>query len=121
MVAQGDRLHVEVWIAGEGDVQRHRCELEPGATVAHALAAAGLDASEVAALAQVDGRPMTAVWGRLRPLQAPLADGDRVELHRPLRIDPKLARQARVRARRETSPDKWVPRDRRGPRQRDEG
>lgn len=35
------------------------------------------------------------VWGKLKPLTEPLRDGDRVELYRPLQIDPKEARRQR--------------------------
>ena len=39
----------------------------------------------------------TGVFGRIVALDAVLADGDRVELYRPLRIDPKSARRRRTR------------------------
>jgi sulfur carrier protein len=35
------------------------------------------------------------VWGRRVPLDTPLRDGDRVEVYRPLRVDPKVARRER--------------------------
>jgi len=35
------------------------------------------------------------IWGRLRSLEAPLRDQDRVEIYRPLLIDPKEARRRR--------------------------
>jgi putative ubiquitin-RnfH superfamily antitoxin RatB of RatAB toxin-antitoxin module len=38
-----------------------------------------------------------AVWGRRRPLDHRLRDGDRVEVCRPLLIDPKEARRLRGR------------------------
>lgn len=62
--------------------------LEPGATVADALQAAGvtlLDGSEVG------------IWGRRAPLAQALRDGDRVEVARSLRVDPKVARRERFR------------------------
>lgn len=37
----------------------------------------------------------TAVWGRKLPPDRVLRDGDRVELLRPLRVDPKVARRER--------------------------
>jgi hypothetical protein len=37
------------------------------------------------------------VWAKLRPLDHPLRDGDRVEVYRPLRVDPKEARRQRYR------------------------
>ena len=36
------------------------------------------------------------VFGKVRPLQWALADGDRVECYRPLERDPKTARQLRA-------------------------
>jgi putative ubiquitin-RnfH superfamily antitoxin RatB of RatAB toxin-antitoxin module len=35
------------------------------------------------------------IWGRLRAPTAPLRDRDRVELYRPLTVDPKEARRQR--------------------------
>lgn len=70
-------------------------ELPDGATVADAaarsglLAAYGIDAATVA----------FAVFGRRRASRAPVADGDRVELTRPLHADPKAARARRARER----------------------
>ncbi|WP_338798972.1 RnfH family protein [Acidovorax sp. DW039] len=35
------------------------------------------------------------VWGRVMPLDTLLREGDRVELYRPLVVDPKVARRER--------------------------
>ena len=35
------------------------------------------------------------IWGRKAGWTTPLRDGDRVELYRPLRVDPKVARRER--------------------------
>jgi putative ubiquitin-RnfH superfamily antitoxin RatB of RatAB toxin-antitoxin module len=54
------------------------------------------------------------VFGKLKPLDAPLADHDRVEIYRPLIVDPKVARQRRVdKTRREGSVEgrKWLAKD----------
>ena len=37
------------------------------------------------------------VWGRKAPLDQLLRDQDRVEIYRPLRVDPKVARRERFR------------------------
>jgi putative ubiquitin-RnfH superfamily antitoxin RatB of RatAB toxin-antitoxin module len=37
------------------------------------------------------------VWGKVRPLDFALRDGDRVELYRPLQADPKDARRDKAR------------------------
>jgi len=45
------------------------------------------------------------IFGRVAALSQELADGDRVEVYRPLAADPKSARRARAReARRQGSP-----------------
>ena len=68
-------------------------QLAPGATVADAV-----KASELAQrFPQLDWREaMTpGIWGREVGWDQPLADGDRVELCRPLAVDPKVARRER--------------------------
>ncbi len=40
------------------------------------------------------------VWGRVQPLDHPLRDGDRIELYRPLTVDPKEARRLRYKKQR---------------------
>lgn len=42
------------------------------------------------------------VFGKVRSRNTPLRDGDRVEIYRPLRAEPKAARRLRVRERRPT-------------------
>jgi putative ubiquitin-RnfH superfamily antitoxin RatB of RatAB toxin-antitoxin module len=71
--------------------------LRAGATVADAIAAAGVLARrpEIAAAA-----PDVGVWGRARALSDVVEDGDRVEVYRPLTIDPKEARRIRAEVRR---------------------
>ena len=41
------------------------------------------------------------VWGKLRGLDEPLRDLDRIEIYRPLLVDPKEARRLRYRSHRE--------------------
>lgn len=78
-------LRVEVVRAWPDRLERRELELEEGATVRTALAAAGLPAPHGAG-----------IFGRRVPLDARLADGDRVEIYRPLRADPKEARRRRA-------------------------
>lgn len=73
---------------------RRRVELPPGATIREAIAASGLLAS-FPELSIEEG--MVGVWYRVRPLDTPLREGDRVEIYRPLRADPKQARRERTR------------------------
>ena len=51
-------------------------------------------------------RALVGVWGRLVRLDAPLRDGDRVEIYRPLIADPKEARRRRATATRRRRPRK---------------
>ena len=62
-----------------------KLDLPAGATVRDALAAAGIDAQRVG------------IFGKRVSADARLADGDRVEVYRPLQIDPKQARRQRAR------------------------
>jgi putative ubiquitin-RnfH superfamily antitoxin RatB of RatAB toxin-antitoxin module len=64
--------------------------LAQGATVQDALAASGLCAPDV----NVDAGSV-GVWGRKAALTHALREGDRVEIWRPLQVDPKLARRER--------------------------
>lgn len=81
-------LRVEVVRAWPKRLELRTLELEEGATVRAALAAAGLQAPHGAG-----------IYGRRVPLDTTLADGDRVEILRPLSADPKEARRLRARRR----------------------
>ncbi len=66
--------------------------LPAGATIAQAIAQSGLLAAH-----GVDRTAIrAAVRGRLKPPDTVLAAGDRVEITRPLRLDPKEARRRRA-------------------------
>jgi putative ubiquitin-RnfH superfamily antitoxin RatB of RatAB toxin-antitoxin module len=68
--------------------------LEPGATVLQALQASGLPA----VAPDLDLRHASVgLWGRRARLEERLRDRDRVEVLRPLKVDPKLARRERFR------------------------
>lgn len=79
---------VEVIRAWPRGFEQVMLQLPPGSTVAAALAASGLDGSDVVAYA---------VFGEKATLATVLRDGDRVELLRRLTIDPKDARRRRAR------------------------
>jgi putative ubiquitin-RnfH superfamily antitoxin RatB of RatAB toxin-antitoxin module len=79
------KLRVEVVDALPGRQVLVAVELEEGATVRMALEAAGMP------------RPhAVGIFGKRATLDAALADGDRVEVYRPLRADPKEARRRRA-------------------------
>ena len=71
-------------------------ELPDGASVQDAVAAARL--GERTGGANVD-TSACAIFGRRVAPETRLADGDRIEITRPLVCDPKTARRARVRRR----------------------
>ena len=82
-----------VYALAEKSIER-RYTLEAGASIADALRVA----SEDAAFAGIDiGAAAVGVYGRVAARNAPLLEGDRVEIYRPLAEDPKLARRRRAR------------------------
>lgn len=79
---------------GPREVLEWVVQLPAGATVRDALAASGWrDACPGQDLAQAD----VGIWGRRCALDHPVREGDRVEVYRPLRVDPKVARRERFR------------------------
>ena len=101
MVNAEDLLHIEVaYCPVPGQCDLVALQLAPGAMVGDALAASGLIERHGLALATV----RAGIWGKVRDNDALLRDKDRVEIYRPLTVDPKEARRlryksARVRAR----------------------
>jgi hypothetical protein len=72
-------------------------ELAPGATVGQAIVASGLLALEP----ELARLPLEAgVWNRSVALDTAARDGDRIEVYRPLTLDPKEARRLRAELRR---------------------
>ena len=81
-----------VWSLAAGDVQHRWLDVEEGATLESAL---HLCADFMAAQRQPLSELRIGIWGRLRPLQTPLRERDRIEVYRPLTVDPKEARRLR--------------------------
>jgi putative ubiquitin-RnfH superfamily antitoxin RatB of RatAB toxin-antitoxin module len=69
--------------------------LDAGATAVDAVVRSGLVARHGLDLARLG----VAIFGRRATWHTPVADGDRVELTRPLTADPKEARRLRAKAR----------------------
>lgn len=105
--APAGRIAVEVaFDRAEGELVLHALELAPSNTVRDALAALDLLAP--------DGRPVVdrrqgsrddtpwrvAIHGQATSLAAVLQAGDRVEILRPLRDDPKVLRRRRLQMQR---------------------
>lgn len=86
-------IAVEVVYALPERCWRFPLRLPEGATVADAIAAAGLHAAIPGVEIDPDG---LAVYGQPVQVATPLREGDRVEVLRPLVADPKLARRRRA-------------------------
>jgi uncharacterized protein len=89
-MGHADALSVSVVYSPQaGEVDEVLLSLPDGATVDDALRESGL-------AAQHDiGQLAVGVWGVLAALSDHLRDRDRVELYRPLQVDPKEARRLR--------------------------
>ncbi len=86
-------IKVEVVFA-EPDKQRLvEVEVAEGATVADVLEASAI-ASRFRGV-NLDELPV-GIWGTVVERDAPVRDGDRVELYRPLEMDPREARRLRA-------------------------
>jgi uncharacterized protein len=88
------KIVVEVVLALPQRQTLRRLQLAEGSTVEDALSASGL--------AQTAAAGCVGIHGRAVPAGTILRDGDRVEIYRPLRADPKELRRARA-ARKRTS------------------
>jgi len=86
-------LKIEVVYAKPGRQVRYTLELEEGATVGEAIARSGA----LAEFPEIDlAQSRVGIHGRLVSLSARLGDGDRVEILRPLVVEPKEARRRRA-------------------------
>jgi len=86
-----ETIRVEVAYADPQRQLLRAVEIGAGATVADAIAASGI-------LAQLPGfvPERIGIFGRFVEEQTALRNGDRVELYRPLKVDPKQARRLRA-------------------------
>lgn len=89
-------FEIEVIAALLGGIRRRRLQIEPGTTAGEAVRRSGL----------AEEMPEAALANHGRPIDAgtPLQLGDRVELLRPLTVDPKVSRRERVRQARARRP-----------------
>ena len=90
-------LRATVVYATPAGIWEYAVSAPHGATLADAIAASGvLDAH-----AELRGRALDlGVFSRLRSSSDLLRDGDRVEIYRPLVVEPKEARRVRAEVRR---------------------
>lgn len=93
-MSEPELLRVEVAYAEPARQFLRALELPRGSTVADAIAA-----SNVACEYAIDAQTLSvSIWSKVVDRLASLQDGDRVELLRPLKIDPKDARRKRAKA-----------------------
>ena len=90
----GSRIMVSVIHAEPERVFSVELSLPHGATVAEAIERSGIRHSRPGVEISAD---RVGVFARKVSLDAILRDGDRVEIYRPLTIDPKEARRKRAR------------------------
>lgn len=87
------RLSIEVCYALANEQALIAVDLPEGATLQQALDASGI----LQRFPRIDlTTQKVGVFGKVKALDAVLADHDRVEIYRPLLVDPKLSRQRRV-------------------------
>lgn len=87
-------LRIEVvYCPAPGVTELQSLLLAPGARLLDAVQASGLPARH-----GLDVQTLrVGVWGRLRAADSLLRDHDRVEIYRPLTVDPKEARRQRYK------------------------
>ena len=86
-------IRVEVAYALRDQEALLEVHVKPGSTVREVIEASGI----LKRFPQIDlDRDKVGVFGKLKPLDAPLRPGDRVEIYRPLVADPKEVRRLRA-------------------------
>ena len=92
--AEAAMLRVEVlYCPAPGVADRVVLQLAQGACLQDAVDASGLGVRHALDAATLK----MGIWGRVQPPQTLLRDQDRIELYRPLRVDPKEARRLRYK------------------------
>ena len=90
-------IHVEVVYALPDEQVLIALDVEEGTTAAQAVERSGI----MQRFPETAGARMPiGIFGRVASPDTPLRDGDRVEIYRPLVVDPKEVRRKRARPRR---------------------
>ncbi len=76
----------------DGGVLHRHLRVEPGTTLIQAIELSGLAPGST----PDDLRGLLGIFGRLCGPEAVLGEGDRVELYRPLQVDPRTRRRQRA-------------------------
>ncbi len=89
-------MNIEICYADAKGATRVAIEVDEGATLGEAL-----DASRVIERLSLNREDLSfGIFGKRADADARLHDGDRVEIYRPLTVDPKEARRRRVEKKR---------------------
>lgn len=86
-------IHIEVVYVLPETAHSVSLQVNPGTTIRQAIQQSGL--LERSPGIEVDDRRV-GIHGRLRDPDTPVSDGDRIEIYRPLLVDPKEARRRRA-------------------------
>ena len=109
--AVAERIAVEIVLATQERQVLLELEVQAGATVADVIARSRI--AEAFPGFDIDALE-TGVWGRIVSRDHQVVDGDRVELYRPLQMDPREARRKQALAGRTMgqAPESGAPTDR---------
>lgn len=92
-MAEGVKLHIQVCYARPQSPLMIDLEVKSGATIESAILASGV----LLHVPEIDLHACKAgIYGKIKPLDTVLREGDRIEIYRPLIADPKEARRRRV-------------------------
>ena len=93
-MAKNNLIHIEVAYAREDKQKIIALEMAEGSTVEMAIHASGI----LAIFPEIDLKHQeVGVFSRRRSLSDLVNQGDRIEIYRPLTIDPKEARRAKAK------------------------
>lgn len=100
-MADASMIRVQVCHALPSETFLADLELPPGSTLLQAVLASGVQQR----YPQIDlATQKLGIFGKLRPADTVLRDGDRVEIYRPLQADPKETRRRRAKHRQAHGP-----------------
>ena len=90
-----NRIEIELVFASAERQRLFSIQVDEGATVAELISQSGIDQDFPDE--SIDDLAV-GIWGKLVGRDHIVRDGDRIELYRPLQIDPREARRQRARA-----------------------
>ena len=103
-------LHIDLVVASEPrQTQLFVLQLEQDSTLADAMASVSTDIDSFSPSIQQglqDGSYIPSIWGKLKSHDTLLKEGDRIELTRSLKVDPKEARRQRYQKQSQSDPNR---------------